>query len=446
MATFSYVTLVPVSGPADRALSSYGKLFGLWQRRLFALIAPKKVQLDPPLEASKLKKEFCCAYGSTSRQFNAVRFLVEGMIASVQKHREGLIKEMKARIVKAKAGVEKLRKPSTPKGRQRRRFRSRRNPKGEPRRQKKARLGMLHQKRRRLAALERKLASMEADHQQGLVRIAFGSKKLFHKQFNEHAPFNHDGYASHAHWYRDWEQARSGQFYVLGSKDELAGCQGCVATINEDESLDLRVRLPDAVAKDASIPADVSIADKKYLILKGVRFAHGHEQVLQALQCSKLVVVDGKRKKRDGVALSWRFIRGQKQCEPVWSVHVTVDVAAPPIITQRENGALAADFNANHLALAELDRSGNLVDFDRIATNVRYKSSGQQDAIFGDAAKKLVDQAAAARKPIVIEKLDFSQRKAQLEDVDPRRARMLSSLAYSKFKCARQSLEEEDDL
>ena len=206
-----------------------------------------------------------------------------------------------------------------------------------------------------------------------------------------------------------------------------------MATINSDESLDLRVRLPDAVVEDASIQADASIADKRYLVLRGVRFAHGYEQVLQALQCSKLIAVDGKRKKRDGVALSWRFLRDQKHGQPLWSVHVTVDVAAPPIITRRENGVFAADFNADHLAKAELDRSGNLVDFGRIPTNVRYKSSGQQDAIFGDAAKKLVDKAAAARKPIVIEKLDFSKAKAQLEDVDPRRAKMLSSLAYSKF-------------
>jgi len=433
MATFSYGTLLPVSGSVDRALSSYAKHFGVWQRRLFALIAPKKVQVEPQLEASKLKKDFCREYGSTARQFNAVRFLVEGMIASVQKHREGLIKETKARIVKAKAVVEKLRTPTTPKGRQRSRFRSRKNPKGEPRHQKKVRLAKLHQKRRRLAALERKLASMEADHEKGRVRIAFGSRKLFHKQFNEYAPFNPDGYQSHADWYRDWEKARSSQFFVLGSKGETAGCQGCVATINKDESLDLRVRLPDAVAKDASIQADASIADKRYVVLKGVRFAHGHEELLQALLSSKLIAVDGKRNKRDGVAISWRLIRELKHEEPVWSVHVTVDVTAPPIITRRENGVLAADFNADHLAQAELDRSGNPVDFGRIPTNVRYKSSGQQDAIFGDAAKKLVDKAAAARKPIVIEKLDFSKAKAQLEDVDPRRAKMLSSLAYSKF-------------
>jgi hypothetical protein len=77
---------------------------------------------------------------------------------------------------------------------------------------------------------------MEADHQAGNVPIAFGSRKLFHAQFELEAK----GYASH----EDWRAARSGQCFVLGSKDETAGCQGCVATSNEDLSLDLRVRLP----------------------------------------------------------------------------------------------------------------------------------------------------------------------------------------------------------
>ena len=422
MATFTYRTLVPCSGAVDRALSAYARLFGLCERRLFALIAPKKDPVEPRPEPAEVKAEFCEVYGITSRQLNAVRFQVEGKIAAVQKQREGLIEEMKARIKKAEAVVEKLRKPAgTPVGRRRRGFRPRKRSQAETRREKKARLSQLHQKRRRLGALKQRLASMQADHEKGIVRIAFGTCKLFQAQFG-------DGYESHAHWYQDWQQARSGQFFVLGSRDETSGCQGCVATINDDESLDLRVRLPDAVAEDASIET----VNKKYLVLKGVTFAYGHREVLQALQCSKLIF-DGQRKKRDGVAISYRFIRGEKHGAPVWYAHVTVDVTAPPIITRREAGVVAIDFNSDHLARAELDRFGNLVDYGRIPTNLRYKSSGQRDAILGDAVTQVVNQAAAAGKPIVIEKLDFAEKKAALEDVDRRRARMLSSLAYSKF-------------
>jgi hypothetical protein len=44
--------------------------------------------------------------------------------------------------------------------------------------------------------------------------------------------------------------------------------------------------------------------------------------------------------------------------------------------------------------------------------------------------KSLVDLADKAGKPIAIEKLDFAERKAQLETVDRRRSRILSALAY----------------
>ena len=60
----------------------------------------------------------------------------------------------------------------------------------------------------------------------------------------------------------------------MGSRDETAGCQLCVATIAEDGSLNLRVRMPDALAEQHG----------KYLLIENVRFAYGHDQVLAALQ------------------------------------------------------------------------------------------------------------------------------------------------------------------
>ena len=61
---------------------------------------------------------------------------------------------------------------------------------------------------------------------------------------------------------------------MLVSKDERAGCQLCVATVADDGSLTLRLRLPDALAGQHG----------KYLVIPGVRFKYGHEQVLAALE------------------------------------------------------------------------------------------------------------------------------------------------------------------
>ena len=127
-----------------------------------------------------------------------------------------------------------------------------------------------HQKRRRLANLKSRLAGLEADLAADRVRLCFGSKRLWRKQHHLEA----NGYGSHEEWLREWRAARSDEFFVLGSRDETGGCQLCVAAIAEDGTLTLRLRMPDCLAGEHG----------KYLVIEGVRFAYGHEQVLAALQ------------------------------------------------------------------------------------------------------------------------------------------------------------------
>ena len=55
----------------------------------------------------------------------------------------------------------------------------------------------------------------------GLVRLCFGGRKLWRGQYNLEA----NGYGSHAEWLAGWRDARSGEFFVLGSRDESGGCQ-----------------------------------------------------------------------------------------------------------------------------------------------------------------------------------------------------------------------------
>ena len=96
----------------------------------------------------------------------------------------------------------------------------------------------VHQKRRRLANLRHRLVGLEADIAAGRVRLCFGSRRLWRKQHH----LEQNGYASHAEWLRDWRDARSNEFFVLGSRDETSGCQLCVASIADDGSLTLLSR------------------------------------------------------------------------------------------------------------------------------------------------------------------------------------------------------------
>ena len=281
----------------------------------------------------------------------------------------------------------------------------------------------VHQKRRRLANLRSRLAGLETDIGAGRVRLCFGSKRLWRKQHH----LEQNGYASHEEWLQDWRDARSDEFFVLGSRDETSGCQLCVASIADDGSLTLRLRLPDCLAEQHG----------KYLVIEGVRFAYGHEQVLAGLQ-SNAEYAAHRREHGDkaaratvlGQAISYRFKRDGKR----WRVFVSTQMMDVPVVTDRRRGAIGVDLNADHLAVAETDASGNCLNAWRVRLVTYGKNTNQAEALIGDAVASVVQYAREVGKPIVIEKLDFRQKKAVLEGQSRKYSRMLSSFSYGKIK------------
>ena len=88
--------------------------------------------------------------------------------------------------------------------------------------------------------------------------------------------------------------------------------------------------------------------------------------------------------------------------------------------------------NTDHLAVAETDHYGNLIGTHRIELPLVGKTADQAKALIGDAVVLIAGLARAAGKPVVIEQLNFQKKKAELESVDPRQAKMISSFACSK--------------
>ena len=103
--------------------------------------------------------------------------------------------------------------------------------------------------------LRSRLAALQADIAAERVRLCFGSRRLWRKQHHLEA----NGYASLEEWLRDWQSYPRDEFFVLGSRDETAGCQLCVATIADDGSLTLQLRMPNCLAEQHG----------KHLIVKG---------------------------------------------------------------------------------------------------------------------------------------------------------------------------------
>ena len=359
---YTYQTRLTVTAEQSAQLDRYAALHGQIQRTLFAALKAGR-------DLNELKVEFCAKYGVTARQFNALRIELDGKTQSITERRKSLLTEATARIKKAEKVVKKLaeRAPGSFK---------------------------LHHKKRRLATLKSRQSAMQRDHDAGEVRLCFGSKKLFHAQFDLEA----NGYASHAEWRTDWQRSRSEQFFVVGSGDETAGNQTCQASANENGALTLQLRLPDALES----------VDKRLAVTQ-VRFAHGHDDISAALASSEnvsAVSASGRiTRKRTGTPLSYRFLRDEKG----WRVFVLVMAAPVAVASSKLLGAIGIDINADHLAVAETDRFGNLARALRLDAVTYGKSQDQSKAILGDVSKEIAKLALLAGKPVAIERLDFTK-------------------------------------
>ena len=385
--SFTYQTRI--SGKED-ALSAYAELYSVLQRRLFADVCSGN-------PTASLKSDYIRRYGIPARMFNAIRVTLEGRMSAAKESQKLHRQTLEGLIARADKQLSSLVGRATPQ--------------------------KLHQKRRRLANLKHRLRNVSADTDAGRLRLCFGSKKLWRSQYDLEA----NGYESHVEWLADWRDARSNEFFVLGSRDETAGCQLCVASVADDGSLTLRLRMPDCLAQEYG----------KYVVIENVRFTYGHEQILDALLSNMDYRAyrgqHGEKAARGGglgQAISYRFKRDSRG----WRVFATTKMVKAAVMTDRSLGAIGVDLNADHLAVTETDHSGNFVNTFSVPLVTYGKSAHQAEALIGDAVARVVEYARQARKPLVIERLDFQRKRTALEGESPGHSRMLSSLSYGKMK------------
>lgn len=386
--TFTYQTRIKGEQPE---LDAYAELYGKVERALYADVQRGKT-------SASCKNEYLKRFGIPARMFNAIRIGLEGKIKSVQALQADRVPELESRINKAKKVISKLKDSAK-----------------------------AHQKKRRLHILETKLEALKNDLEEGKTRIAFGSKKLWRAQFALEA----NGYASHEAWLRDWKAARSNEIFSVGSSDETAG-NIMVSAFQDEEGIRLRIRLPDCL----------SIG--KHIEVGPLTFAYGQEALENALASNHQYraiknssryknASEGDRAARAsgyGIPLTYRFKKDKKG----WRVFVSVEYPHVEITTDKKLGAIGVDLNADHLAVSETDRFGNPISSRRVDLVTYGLSMDKANALIGDACASIVKQAKEAGKPIVIERLDFRKKKAQMEDEGRRYERMLSSLSYNKIK------------
>jgi IS605 OrfB family transposase len=129
-------------------------------------------------------------------------------------------------------------------------------------------------------------------------------------------------------------------------------------------------------------------------------------------------------------ALTYRFKRDNKS----WRVFVSTSVKPAQIITDKRLGAIGVDINKDHLAVAEINHHGNIIDTWTLPMNLYGKTNHQRDAIIGDMVKDLMAIAVELKKPLVIESLDFKKKKSCLKNQNEQYNSMLSALPYMQVK------------
>ena len=367
-----------ISQTFDTQLSEFAALMSRVEHCLFADIAKGN-------QPQALKSSYLTRFGITARHFNAIRIKLEGKIDSIQQRSLQLIEQKKQQIQALEENLSRIRDKK-----------------------------ILHAKRRRLATLRHQLSLLEKAKEQKKVSLCFGSKKRFHAVFH----LAENGYSTHEEWKQEWQQARTNEIFLIGSQEETSGNQSCTATLAEDESIHLRIRLPDALNKD------------KYLLIPNVRFAYGHQAIVSAIRdCQlrrNLSLLKNPSYHSHGRPITFRFKRDHKG----WRLFASVAVVAPQPITRENQGVIGVDINGDHLAIVETDRFGNPIEKHTIPLALQGKTKTQARALIADASKKVITLSEATRKPLIIENLDFQKKKAALREQDNKTARRLSAFAY----------------
>lgn len=255
MTNATYHTLVP--SDLHSYCEAMGFLFGEVERHLYkALLRGEKL--------NTLKKEYQIRFGINARQFNSVHSSIKGKIESLKECHKRHITSITERIKELEKSIKKL-------TRQLKSVRPACGLKGKS--PHKLIQWKLHQKKRKLASVKSKLEKIKTQK----PSLVFGGKKLWKAQFNLEA----NGYESHKQWLNDWQDARSSQFMLVGSKDETSGCQNCQITPGGRLKLRVAPGLEHLFGKSITV--------------EGVHFAYGQEDINYAQEL--------------GRALTYRFVR-----------------------------------------------------------------------------------------------------------------------------------------
>ena len=299
-------------------LNDYSAYFQSIERKLFIDIVYRNISIN------KLKESYQKLYGINARQFNSIKAQIDGKIKAVKELKK---LELQAKSIKLVGLNKDLTKYTKDKEKWLIKLTStEKNSLYFVEVAKKYRYckTKIHYIKRQVQNIIFKISKINEDSERNIVRICFGSKDLFKKQYE----LEKNNYSNHKQWKTEWNKSRSNQFLCLGSKDETFGNQTC----QYDDNNNLRIKVATRFEKTYG----------KYIEIKNIEFNYGQAQI-DKCKISYSEYTKSYNRQKYYKAMTHRFYKN----EFGWYLFTTVEVDETAKINNSRVGAIGIDFNVN---------------------------------------------------------------------------------------------------
>ena len=345
----------------------------LIQRKLYKdIISYKlknKVKDLPNTKINELKSSYQLKYNINARQYNSIYIELMGKINSVLQLNKGYIADVKQNIKSLDKTIQTKNKTLTSAIKSLEIYNKDNN---------KTKLNILENNIKnlnkklfylnaKLTKAKNKLKRLELIEKTGNPKLCFGSNKLFRQQFEiEKSLFNLEyknltPFKTFAAWKKSWLESRNKSFFLAGSKDESYGNQNCQIKhiINNLYEIKINVNPKEIKLNNRYIKFKIYLHNDKNNTLSKAIFNNKDNNLKQAI--------------------SFRFYKTKVNKIDSYKILISLDKAKlnvnNPIVSNKLLGTVGVDINADHLAVAETDRFGNLLKVFNLPLDLNNKTT-----------------------------------------------------------------------
>ena len=260
----------------------------------------------------------------------------------------------------------------------------------------------IYWKENRLNTKKQKLKKLKNEIETGKYKVCFGTKKLLQKD------------------YKEFVKKRDSEIYFLGR----AGEKSCNNNFQVEYSSKLN---------------QFYFRIRKEIDLDNDKFVYGQFNFNNKVHTNLLKNL--LRTKESALTYRIKFKDDKVLLQIIYNFEHNKDLC----VTRNSYGAVGVDFNKGFVSVSETDKYGNLINTFNI--DYQYSKGNETTNDFQYIATRLKDYCLNTGKDLVIEKLNFTEKKDNLISKKGKKYNeMLSSLAYSKFdsiitsKCAKNKI------